>query len=161
MPQTLASSTELHEKTASAPKSGSEISDMVSSHELDLEVESLAHESNPDPPFLPECKGLGKRPNIHATKKTKKKRCTFEARKDSQDQGDKMINVEVGKIDNQHPHTESPPYSIKQFMMNLDILKAPPYSMQQSMMKPLLPLLEIFKPFSKGRQLNMIQWDKI
>ncbi|MBW0489822.1 hypothetical protein O181_029537 [Austropuccinia psidii MF-1] len=28
---------------------------MVSSHELDIEVESLAHESNSDPPFLPEC----------------------------------------------------------------------------------------------------------
>ncbi|MBW0590982.1 hypothetical protein O181_130697 [Austropuccinia psidii MF-1] len=29
---------------------------MVSSHELGIEVESLAHESNPDPPVLPECK---------------------------------------------------------------------------------------------------------
>ncbi|MBW0521305.1 hypothetical protein O181_061020 [Austropuccinia psidii MF-1] len=28
---------------------------MVSSHELDIEVESLAHESNPDPPVLQEC----------------------------------------------------------------------------------------------------------
>ncbi|MBW0574096.1 hypothetical protein O181_113811 [Austropuccinia psidii MF-1] len=28
---------------------------MVSSHELAIEVESLAHESNPDPPVLPEC----------------------------------------------------------------------------------------------------------
>ncbi|MBW0481133.1 hypothetical protein O181_020848 [Austropuccinia psidii MF-1] len=27
---------------------------MVSSHELGIEVESLAHESNPDPPVLPE-----------------------------------------------------------------------------------------------------------
>ncbi|MBW0494439.1 hypothetical protein O181_034154 [Austropuccinia psidii MF-1] len=27
---------------------------MLSSHELDIEVESLAHESNPDPPVLPE-----------------------------------------------------------------------------------------------------------
>ncbi|MBW0473543.1 hypothetical protein O181_013258 [Austropuccinia psidii MF-1] len=28
---------------------------MVSSHELGIEVEILAHESNPDPPGLPEC----------------------------------------------------------------------------------------------------------
>ncbi|MBW0493151.1 hypothetical protein O181_032866 [Austropuccinia psidii MF-1] len=28
---------------------------MVSSHELGIGVESLAHESNPDPPVLPEC----------------------------------------------------------------------------------------------------------
>ncbi|MBW0464609.1 hypothetical protein O181_004324 [Austropuccinia psidii MF-1] len=28
---------------------------MVSSHELGIEVESLSHESNPDPPGLPEC----------------------------------------------------------------------------------------------------------
>ncbi|MBW0474689.1 hypothetical protein O181_014404 [Austropuccinia psidii MF-1] len=54
-------------------------------------------------------KGLGKRPNIHATKKTNKKRHTFEAKKDSHDQGDEMINVEVGHIDNQPLHTESPP----------------------------------------------------
>ncbi|MBW0575325.1 hypothetical protein O181_115040 [Austropuccinia psidii MF-1] len=49
-------------------------------------------------------KGLGKRPNIHATKKTNKKCHTFEAAKDSRDQGDEM-----GHIDNQPPHTESPP----------------------------------------------------
>ncbi|MBW0510576.1 hypothetical protein O181_050291 [Austropuccinia psidii MF-1] len=221
MPQTLANSTEFHEKTTSAPESGSEISDIVSSHELGIEVESLAHESNPDPPVLLECqhrfilnicslskpdtffitfisaqppssqkpnfkscekektvkpseptedagqddiilsgkveimskeqfisniaqtipklekikndskipdyvckkiseamsllkmdlnrKGLGKRPNIHATKKTNKKRRTFEAAKDSWDQGDEMINVEVGHIDNEPLHTESPP----------------------------------------------------
>ncbi|MBW0534426.1 hypothetical protein O181_074141 [Austropuccinia psidii MF-1] len=28
---------------------------MVSSHELGIEVDILAHESNPDPPVLPEC----------------------------------------------------------------------------------------------------------
>ncbi|MBW0562195.1 hypothetical protein O181_101910 [Austropuccinia psidii MF-1] len=54
MPQTLENSTESNEQTTSAPESGSEISDMVSSHELGIEVESLAHESNPDPPLLPE-----------------------------------------------------------------------------------------------------------
>ncbi|MBW0575644.1 hypothetical protein O181_115359, partial [Austropuccinia psidii MF-1] len=106
-------------------------------------------------------KGLGKRPNIHATKKTNKKRRTFEATKDSRDQGDEMINVEVDHIDNEPLHTEPPPYSMKQSMMKLHILKAPQYSMKQSMMKPLLPLLGIFKPLKKGRQLNMIQWDKI
>ncbi|MBW0488193.1 hypothetical protein O181_027908 [Austropuccinia psidii MF-1] len=90
-------------------------------------------------------KGLGKRPNINATKKTNKKCHTFQTAKDAQDHGHDMINVEVDHIDNEPPHTESPP----------------PYSMKQSMMKPLPPLLEIFKLFKKGRQLNMIQWDKI
>ncbi|MBW0527440.1 hypothetical protein O181_067155 [Austropuccinia psidii MF-1] len=55
MPQSLENSTELHEQTTLAPESGSEISDMVSIHELGIEVESLAHESNPDPTVLPEC----------------------------------------------------------------------------------------------------------
>ncbi|MBW0488747.1 hypothetical protein O181_028462 [Austropuccinia psidii MF-1] len=54
------------------------------------------------------CKGLGKRPNINATKKTNKKCHTFEAAKDSRNQGAEMINVEVGHIDNQPLHTESP-----------------------------------------------------
>ncbi|MBW0495227.1 hypothetical protein O181_034942 [Austropuccinia psidii MF-1] len=84
-------------------------------------------------------KGLGNRPNILATKKTNKKQRTFEATKNSPDWGDEMINVEVGHIDNQPLHTESPPYSMKQ----------------------LPPLHKIFKPFKKGRQLNIIQWDKI
>ncbi|MBW0561326.1 hypothetical protein O181_101041 [Austropuccinia psidii MF-1] len=85
-------------------------------------------------------KGLGKRQNLNFNKKPH----TFEATKDSRDQGDDMINVEVDHIDNEPPHTESPPYSMK-----------------QSMMKPLPPLLKIFKLFKKGRQLNMIQWDNI
>ncbi|MBW0470185.1 hypothetical protein O181_009900 [Austropuccinia psidii MF-1] len=55
MPQTLGDSTELTELQNSAPESGSEISDMVSGHELGIEVESLAHESNPHPPVLLEC----------------------------------------------------------------------------------------------------------
>ncbi|MBW0509927.1 hypothetical protein O181_049642 [Austropuccinia psidii MF-1] len=54
-------------------------------------------------------KGLGKRPNINATKKTNKKHHTFEARKYSRDQGDDMINVEVNHIDNEPLLTESPP----------------------------------------------------
>ncbi|MBW0460970.1 hypothetical protein O181_000685 [Austropuccinia psidii MF-1] len=53
--------------------------------------------------------GLGKRPNINSTKKTNKKNCPFEATKDSQDQGDDMIHVEVDHIDNESLHTESPP----------------------------------------------------
>ncbi|MBW0521648.1 hypothetical protein O181_061363 [Austropuccinia psidii MF-1] len=51
MTKTLGNSTEFHEQT-SASESGSEISDMVSIHELSIEVESLAHESNPDPPVF-------------------------------------------------------------------------------------------------------------
>ncbi|MBW0560364.1 hypothetical protein O181_100079 [Austropuccinia psidii MF-1] len=53
--QTQGNSTELNELQTSAPESGSEISDMVNSHELGIEVESLAHESNPDPPVPLEC----------------------------------------------------------------------------------------------------------
>ncbi|MBW0480670.1 hypothetical protein O181_020385 [Austropuccinia psidii MF-1] len=53
--QTPGNSTELNELQTSAPESGSEISDMVRSHELGIEVESLEHESSPDPPVLPEC----------------------------------------------------------------------------------------------------------
>ncbi|MBW0564619.1 hypothetical protein O181_104334 [Austropuccinia psidii MF-1] len=170
---------------------------MVSSYELGIEVESLEHESNADPPVLPESfisaqppssqkpdfksyekektvepcaptedtgqdeaifsgeveiiskeqfvsnisqtiprlekiendsvevgeslpegskvvigvpgKGLGKSPNINDTKKTNKKWHTFEATTDSQDQGDDMIDVEVDHIDNEPPHTKSPP----------------------------------------------------
>ncbi|MBW0517628.1 hypothetical protein O181_057343 [Austropuccinia psidii MF-1] len=237
MAQTPGNSTEFNERPTSAPESGSEISDMASSRELGIEVESQSHEDNQDPPVLPESlisaqppssqkhnfksyekektvktcapteddgqddlifsgeveiisrekfvsniaqtmprlekiqndskitdyvrqniaeamsllkmdlnrvevgesqpkgsrvvigvpgKGLGKRPNIHATKKTNERRHTFEAANDSQDQGDEMINVEVGHIYNHPPHTESPPYSMKQSMMNLHILKDPP-----------------------------------
>ncbi|MBW0533320.1 hypothetical protein O181_073035 [Austropuccinia psidii MF-1] len=54
-------------------------------------------------------KDLGKGPNINATKKTYKKHCNFDATKDSRDKGDDMIIVEVDHIDNEPPHTESPP----------------------------------------------------
>ncbi|MBW0476785.1 hypothetical protein O181_016500 [Austropuccinia psidii MF-1] len=54
MPQTPGNSTEFHALKTSAPDSGSEISDMVSSHEIGIEVEILVCESNPDPPFLTE-----------------------------------------------------------------------------------------------------------
>ncbi|MBW0469259.1 hypothetical protein O181_008974 [Austropuccinia psidii MF-1] len=107
LPRTLGNSTEFNELQTSAPESGSEISVMVSSHELGIEVESLAHESNPDPPVLPQ--RIRKRPNINATKKTNKNHSTFEGAKDAWDQGDDMINVEVDHIDNEHSHTESTP----------------------------------------------------
>ncbi|MBW0562243.1 hypothetical protein O181_101958 [Austropuccinia psidii MF-1] len=55
MHQTPVNSTKFNEIQTSATESASEISDMVSSHELGIELESLAHESNPDPPVLPEC----------------------------------------------------------------------------------------------------------
>ncbi|MBW0483759.1 hypothetical protein O181_023474 [Austropuccinia psidii MF-1] len=197
MPQNPGNSTEFNEKRTSAPGSGSEISDMVSSHELGIEVESQSHGNNQYPPVLPKsqplssqkpnfeiyekekriepcapaegagkddiifsgkveiilkeqfvsnvshtiprlekiqndskipdyvcqkiaeamsllkmdlnCKGLGKRPNINATKKTNKKCHTFEATNNSLDQGDDMINVEVDHIDNEPLHTECPP----------------------------------------------------
>ncbi|MBW0591925.1 hypothetical protein O181_131640 [Austropuccinia psidii MF-1] len=72
MPQTLENSTEFHEQTTSAPESASEISDMVSSHELGIEVESLAHASNPDPPVLPESQPLSsQKPNFKIYEKEK------------------------------------------------------------------------------------------
>ncbi|MBW0571109.1 hypothetical protein O181_110824 [Austropuccinia psidii MF-1] len=68
------------------------------------------------------CKGLGKIPNIYATKKTHKKHHTFEAAKDSWDQDEELINVEVGHIDNKPPHTESPP------IINETIHDEPPHT---------------------------------
>ncbi|MBW0483129.1 hypothetical protein O181_022844 [Austropuccinia psidii MF-1] len=55
MAQTPGNLTEFNKQQTSALESGSEISDMVISQELAIEVESLAHESNPDPPVLPKC----------------------------------------------------------------------------------------------------------
>ncbi|MBW0525495.1 hypothetical protein O181_065210 [Austropuccinia psidii MF-1] len=60
MTQTLGNSTEFHEQRTSAPESGSEISDIVSSHELGIEVEIQSHENNQDPPVLPESSKLSK-----------------------------------------------------------------------------------------------------
>ncbi|MBW0468798.1 hypothetical protein O181_008513 [Austropuccinia psidii MF-1] len=54
MPQTRGNSTELHEQRASALESGNEISDIVSSNELGIEVESHSRENNQYPPVLPE-----------------------------------------------------------------------------------------------------------
>ncbi|MBW0471663.1 hypothetical protein O181_011378 [Austropuccinia psidii MF-1] len=56
--QTPGNSVESNDLQTSAPESGSEISNMVSSHELGIEVESLSHESNPDPLVLPECEHI-------------------------------------------------------------------------------------------------------
>ncbi|MBW0512882.1 hypothetical protein O181_052597 [Austropuccinia psidii MF-1] len=55
MAQTPGNSTEFNERPTSAPESGSEISDIASSRELGIEVESQSHEDNQDPPVLPEC----------------------------------------------------------------------------------------------------------
>ncbi|MBW0462662.1 hypothetical protein O181_002377 [Austropuccinia psidii MF-1] len=54
MPQTPGNPTKFNKLQTSASGSGSEITDMVSSKELGIEVESLAHENNQDPPVLPE-----------------------------------------------------------------------------------------------------------
>ncbi|MBW0460288.1 hypothetical protein O181_000003 [Austropuccinia psidii MF-1] len=48
-------STELNQLPTSALESGSEFSDMDSSNEIDIGVESLTHEKNQDPPVLTEC----------------------------------------------------------------------------------------------------------
>ncbi|MBW0515668.1 hypothetical protein O181_055383 [Austropuccinia psidii MF-1] len=55
MPQIPGNAKELNQLPTSASKNGSKISDMVSSNELGIEVESLVHENNQDPQFLPEC----------------------------------------------------------------------------------------------------------
>ncbi|MBW0500233.1 hypothetical protein O181_039948, partial [Austropuccinia psidii MF-1] len=54
MAQTPGNSTEFNELPTSAPESGSEISDMASSCELGIEVESQSHEDKQDPMVLPE-----------------------------------------------------------------------------------------------------------
>ncbi|MBW0478849.1 hypothetical protein O181_018564 [Austropuccinia psidii MF-1] len=55
MHQTTKISTELNQLPASSPESGSAISDMGKSTELEIEVESLAHENHEDPLVLSEC----------------------------------------------------------------------------------------------------------
>ncbi|MBW0523813.1 hypothetical protein O181_063528 [Austropuccinia psidii MF-1] len=54
MPQTVGDSPQCNELQTSSPECRSEISDMVSSHELGDKVESLSHEINTDQPVLPE-----------------------------------------------------------------------------------------------------------
>ncbi|MBW0528894.1 hypothetical protein O181_068609 [Austropuccinia psidii MF-1] len=72
MPQTLGNSTEFHEQRTSAPESGSEISDMVSSHELGIKVEIQSHENNQDPLVLPESQlPSSQKPNFKSYQKEK------------------------------------------------------------------------------------------
>ncbi|MBW0532929.1 hypothetical protein O181_072644, partial [Austropuccinia psidii MF-1] len=72
MAQTLGNSTEFNEQPTSAPESGIEISDMASSHELGIEVESQSHEDNQDPPVLPECQPpSSQKPNFKSYEKEK------------------------------------------------------------------------------------------
>ncbi|MBW0500019.1 hypothetical protein O181_039734 [Austropuccinia psidii MF-1] len=104
---------------------------------------------------------IRKKTKYTCNQKNNKKSHTFEAAKDSWYQGDPMINVEVDHIDNECPNTEPPPILNETIHDEALHTESPPYSMKQAMMKPLLPLLKIFKPFKKGRQSNMIQWDKI
>ncbi|MBW0578544.1 hypothetical protein O181_118259 [Austropuccinia psidii MF-1] len=97
MPQNLVNSTEFHEQTTSAPESGSEISDMVSSHELGIELESLAYESNPDPPALPESQPPSShKPNFKSYEKEK----TVESCAPTEDAGqdDIIFSGDVGII---------------------------------------------------------------
>ncbi|MBW0478618.1 hypothetical protein O181_018333 [Austropuccinia psidii MF-1] len=53
IPQITGNSTEFNELQTSTPGSFSEISDIVSSNELGIKVESLAQENNQDTPVLP------------------------------------------------------------------------------------------------------------
>ncbi|MBW0507204.1 hypothetical protein O181_046919 [Austropuccinia psidii MF-1] len=54
MPQAPRISEQLNQLPTSSPESVSEISDMVISNELGIELEILAHENNQDPPVIPE-----------------------------------------------------------------------------------------------------------
>ncbi|MBW0593826.1 hypothetical protein O181_133541 [Austropuccinia psidii MF-1] len=70
MAQTPGNSTEFNKRPTSAPESGSEISDMASSFELGIEVESQSHEDNQDPPVLPESQPLSsQKPNFESYEK--------------------------------------------------------------------------------------------
>ncbi|MBW0480426.1 hypothetical protein O181_020141, partial [Austropuccinia psidii MF-1] len=72
MAQTPGNSTEFNEQPTSAPESGSEISDMASSCELGIEVESQSHEDNQDPPVLPESQPpCSQKPNFKSHEKEK------------------------------------------------------------------------------------------
>ncbi|MBW0505488.1 hypothetical protein O181_045203 [Austropuccinia psidii MF-1] len=72
MAQTPQNSTDFNERPTSAPVSGSEISDMASSRELGMEVESQSHEDNQDPPVLPECQPPNsQKPNFKSYEKEK------------------------------------------------------------------------------------------
>ncbi|MBW0472019.1 hypothetical protein O181_011734 [Austropuccinia psidii MF-1] len=72
MPQTPGYSTEFNEQRTSAPESGGEISDMVSSSELGIEVESQSHENNQDPPVVPESQPQSsQKPNFKSYEKEK------------------------------------------------------------------------------------------
>ncbi|MBW0574624.1 hypothetical protein O181_114339 [Austropuccinia psidii MF-1] len=72
MAQAPGNSTEFNELPTSAPESGSEISDMASSRELGIEVESQSHEDNQDPPVLPESQPpSSQKPNFKSYEKEK------------------------------------------------------------------------------------------
>ncbi|MBW0493799.1 hypothetical protein O181_033514 [Austropuccinia psidii MF-1] len=72
MPQILGNSTEFNAKRTSAQEGGSEIADMVSSHELGIEVESQSHENNQDPPVLPKSQPLSsQKPDFKSYEKEK------------------------------------------------------------------------------------------
>ncbi|MBW0479168.1 hypothetical protein O181_018883 [Austropuccinia psidii MF-1] len=72
MPQTPGNSTEFHEQRTSVPESGSEISDMVSSHELGIKVEIQSHENNQHPLVLPESQlPSSQKPNFKIYQKEK------------------------------------------------------------------------------------------
>ncbi|MBW0462378.1 hypothetical protein O181_002093 [Austropuccinia psidii MF-1] len=94
MAQTPGNSTEFNELQTSAPESGSEISDMASSRELGIEVESQSHEDNPDPPVLSESyPPSSQKPNFKSYEKEK----TVEPFVLTEDSGqdDVIINGEV------------------------------------------------------------------
>ncbi|MBW0488490.1 hypothetical protein O181_028205 [Austropuccinia psidii MF-1] len=107
LPQSLGNATEVNELHTSAPESGSEISDMVSSHELGIEVESLAHESNPDPPVHPESQPpSSQKPNFKSYQKEK----TFEPFVPTEDAGldDLIFSGEVEIISKEQFFSKNP-----------------------------------------------------
>ncbi|MBW0504232.1 hypothetical protein O181_043947 [Austropuccinia psidii MF-1] len=70
MPQTPGNSTEFNELQPSAPESGSEICDMVISHELGIEVESPAHKTQPPRSQEPNFKSYWKEKTVEPCAQT-------------------------------------------------------------------------------------------
>ncbi|MBW0482519.1 hypothetical protein O181_022234 [Austropuccinia psidii MF-1] len=90
MAQSPENSTEFNEQPSSVPESESEISDMVSSCELGIEVESHSNKDNEDPPVLPESQPpSSQKPNF----KSYEKENTVEPCALTEDDGQDDVNL--------------------------------------------------------------------
>ncbi|MBW0517184.1 hypothetical protein O181_056899 [Austropuccinia psidii MF-1] len=120
---------------------------MVSSHELGIEVESLAHETNPDPPVLPES------PKLSETKfKSYEKEKTFEPCAPTEDAGqdDVILSGEV-EIISKEQFVSKIAQQIPRLGKIQNASKIPDYVHEKiaeamSLLKMDLNWLEFFKP---------------